>query len=192
MTQERKASISWALNRSCIFVCFFIFFVTYFAHNVAAFVSYDPKKLWKMRTLFTHLGLDEEYLFNELDKRDLFQTPKQALIPVICRRKRRKRFRGKRSGCLVRNCRRVANLPLPSVLLANVQSLDNKLDKLKASISYQQDIKNCNILCFSESWLNNDMNNIQLVDCTLYRQDRTAASGKTRGGGLCIQLVYDI
>ena len=30
------------------------------------------------------------------------------------------------------------------------------------------------------------MNNIQLAGYTLYRQDRTAASGKTRGGGLCI------
>ena len=30
------------------------------------------------------------------------------------------------------------------------------------------------------------MNNIQLPGFTLYRQDRTATSGKTRGGGLCI------
>ena len=49
-----------------------------------------------------------------------------------------------------------------------------------------RDIKNCNILCFTELWLNNDINNIQLAGYTLYRQDRTAASGKTRGDGLCI------
>ena len=30
------------------------------------------------------------------------------------------------------------------------------------------------------------MNNVQLAGYTLYRQDRTAASGKARGGGLCI------
>ena len=40
---------------------------------------------------------------------------------------------------------RGTNLPLPSVLLANVQLLKNKWDKLKARISYQRDIKNCNI-----------------------------------------------
>jgi hypothetical protein len=120
---------------------------------------------------------------------DLLQTPEQAPIPVIHRRKRRKRYRGRRSGCLVRIRRRVANLPLPSVLLTSVQSLDNKLDELKAHLSYQRDIKNCNILCFNESWLNDDMNNIQLAGYTLYRQDRTAASGKTRSGGLCIFVI---
>ena len=39
---------------------------------------------------------------------------------------------------------------------------------------------------FHESWLNDDINNIQLVGYTLYWQDRTAAYGKTRGGGLYI------
>ena len=82
--------------------------------------------------------------------------------------------------------RRVANLPLPSVLLANVKSLKNKWDELKSQISYQRDIQNCSILCFTELWLNNDIKNIQLAGYTLYRQDRTAASRKTLGGGLCI------
>ena len=109
----------------------------------------------------------------------------KALIPIIRRRKRR-RYRGRKSGCLVRIRWRVGNLPLPSILLANVQSLDSKIDKLRTCISYQRDIKNCNILCFTKSWLNEDMNNIQLGGFTICRRDRTAASGKTRGGGLCI------
>ena len=75
----------------------------------------------------------------------------------------------------------MANVPVPSILLANVQSLENKWDILKVRLSYQQDIKNCNILCFTELWLNDDIKNIQLVGYTLYRQDKTAASGKTRG-----------
>jgi hypothetical protein len=76
----------------------------------------------------------------------------------------------------------VANLPLPSILLANVQEVENKSDELKARISYQQDIKNCNILCFTESWMNDDIKNIELVGYTLCWKDRTAASGKTWGG----------
>ena len=64
----------------------------------------------------------------------------------------------------------MTNLPLPSVLLANVQSLENKWDALKEHTSYQRDIKNCNILCFTESWLNADIKNIELADYTLYRQ----------------------
>ena len=109
------------------------------------------------------------------DGRYWLQTPEQTLIPVICKRKRQKIYWGKRSGCLVRIRRRVANLPLPSVLLVNVQSLDNKLYELKSRIFYQRDTKNCNILCFTESWLNDDMNN--MAGYTLYRLDRTATSG---------------
>ncbi len=43
--------------------------------------------------------------------------------------------------------------PLPSILLANVQSLDNKMDDLRARISFQRDIRDCNIICLSETWL---------------------------------------
>ncbi|CDQ73825.1 unnamed protein product [Oncorhynchus mykiss] len=97
-------------------------------------------------------------------------------------------YRGHRAGCLVRIRRPASgNLPLPSILLANVQSLDNKLDEVRSQISYQQDIKNCNILCFTESWLNDDMDNTQLAGYTLHRLDRTAHSGKMRGG-MCMCL----
>jgi hypothetical protein len=44
-----------------------------------------------------------------------------------------------------------------------MKNLENKLDELKAQISYQKDIKNGNILCFTKSWLKDDMNNIQLA-----------------------------
>ena len=60
---------------------------------------------------------------------------------------------------------------------------------------YPINIKNCSILCFTESWLNDDMIKIQLVGFRLFRQDRTAASGKTRGAVyvyLKQQLVHDI
>ena len=75
----------------------------------------------------------------------------------------------------------MSNLPLPSVLLANVQSLDNKIDYdhvyptsgTLTVISYVSQSHGC-------------MNNIQLAGFTLYRQDRTATSGKTRGDGLGI------
>ena len=93
-------------------------------------------------------------------------------------------------GCLLRICRQSNKPPLPSILLANVQSLDNKIDDLRRILNYQREIQNCNILCFTEVWLNDDTINIQLAGYTLHQQDRTAASGKPRGGGLCI-FVYN-
>uniref|UniRef100_A0AAZ3NT85 Uncharacterized protein n=1 Tax=Oncorhynchus tshawytscha TaxID=74940 RepID=A0AAZ3NT85_ONCTS len=112
------------------------------------------------------------FFFNKQDTQDILQTPDKANIPVICKRKKH-RHRGHRAGCLVRTGRRqVGKLPLPSILLANVQSLDNKLDEVRSQISYQQDVKNCNILCFTESWLNDDMD-ILLAGYTLHRQQNS-------------------
>ena len=35
-------------------------------------------------------------------------------------------------------------------------------------------------------WLNNDTDNIELAGFSMYRQNRYATSGKTRGGGVCL------
>jgi hypothetical protein len=77
----------------------------------------------------------------------------------------------------VRICRRVGIPLLPSVLLAKVQSLENKLDDLRSRLSYQQDIKNGNILCFTELWLNNDTDNIELAGFSVHWEDKAATSG---------------
>ena len=95
--------------------------------NVATTLSYDRKELLEIRTAIPHLELDKEFLFNKLDERDLLHTTEQALIPS---------FAGERDG---KGIAEGANVLLQQ-LLANVQSQDNKLDKLKACIFYQQDI----------------------------------------------------
>ncbi len=38
-------------------------------------------------------------------------------------------------------------------ILLHVQALNNKLDGLRARISFQWDIRSCNIVCFTETWL---------------------------------------
>ena len=126
----------------------------------------------------THLELEEYFSFTESDEKDILLSREQAQIPVICVKKRRRK-RGWRSGYLLKICRQASKLPLPAVLLANVQSLENKIDGVRSRLSYQRDIKNCNILCFTRSWLNDDMDNIQLVGFTLHWQDIRAASSKT-------------
>ena len=65
-------------------------------------------------------------------------------------------------------------IPLVVTATIYVRYLGQYLDSMKL------------ILCFTKSWLNDDMNNIQLAGYTLYRQDGTVASDKTRGGGLYI------
>ncbi|XP_035760085.1 uncharacterized protein LOC118453456, partial [Neolamprologus brichardi] len=62
-----------------------------------------------------------------------------------------KEARGKCVGIRNRMRQQVHRTPLPSILLANVQSLENKLDNLR--ITFQRDVRDCNILCFTETWL---------------------------------------
>ena len=65
-------------------------------------------------------------------------------------------IRGRRTGALVRLRGRAYHPPLSSILLTNAQSFD-KVEELKARISFQRDIRDCKILCFTESWLSLDI-----------------------------------
>ena len=103
----------------------------------------------------THHHYDQEYDFPEADP--VFCPPPRTMDRIPASEpKQRRRKRGRRSGLLVRLRRRAHRAPLPSILLANVQSLDNKVDKIRARVAFQRDIRDCNILCFTETWLTRD------------------------------------
>ena len=87
MATERMADVLLALNQPFYFVLFALF-VTSLIHSVSVTISYDRKELLDIRTAITHLKLDEEFSFNESDRKDILQTPEQALIPVIRWRKK--------------------------------------------------------------------------------------------------------
>ncbi len=102
--------------------------------------------------------------------------------------RRRKKHRGKRAGIRNRLRKRAHSPPLPSILLANVQSLENKTDDLRARISFQRDIRDCNILCLTETWLTPTVPDTTVTpsdNFSVLRTDRTAEAGKTKGGGVC-------
>ncbi|KAI4894209.1 hypothetical protein NFI96_027345, partial [Prochilodus magdalenae] len=99
-----------------------------------------------------------------------------------------RRKRGKRGGLHARLKARAMRPPLPSLLLANVRSLENKLDELRARITTQREIRDCCALILTETWLSDSTPDsaIQLQTHSVHRGDRTAASGKNKGGGVCV------
>ncbi len=106
-------------------------------------------------------------------------------------RRRRKKHRGRRAGIRNRLRKRAHSPPLPSILLANVQSLENKMDNLRARISFQRDIRDCNILCLTETWLTPTVPDTAVTpsdNFSVLRMDRTAEAGKTKGGGVCFMI----
>jgi hypothetical protein len=42
-----------------------------------------------------------------------------------------------------------------------------------------------------ETWLNKDKDNVQLAGLSMYKQERSASSGKIRGGGECFFVNKD-
>ncbi len=106
-------------------------------------------------------------------------------------RRRRRRKRGRRAGILVRLRRRAFRTPLPTILLANVQSLDNKLCELRARISYQRETRDCCVICLTETWMSAMVPDsaIELTGFSVHRSDRTKElTGKSRGGGVCFYI----
>lgn len=108
------------------------------------------------------------------------------------------RKRGRRGGVKQRLKRLTGtqkSLPLPSIILANVRSLRNKLDELQANILCQWAYKEASLVCLTETWLDKT-----IVDSELsldgfgspLRLDRdTVSSMKKHGGGLCVYFNKD-
>ena len=92
---------------------------------------------------------------------------------------------------LVRLRRRAHRPPLPTILLANVQSLENKLCELHARVALQREIRDCSVICLTETWLSDEVpdNAIEPAGFSLHRADRTKQlSGKSKGGGVCFLI----
>lgn len=80
--------------------------------------------------------------------------------------------------------------PLPSILLAHVLSLQNKLDELHANVSCQWLSKDTGLICVTETWLDSTIADSQPSLSgfgTPIRLDRdTVRSQKKYGGGGCV------
>ncbi len=60
------------------------------------------------------------------------------------------------------------------------------MDDLRARISFQRDIRDCNIICLTETWLTPSVPDTAVTpsdNFSVLRMDRTAEAGKTKGGG---------
>ena len=69
MAPEEMAAVLQATKQLCYFVCFVALFVTCFVHNVYATVSYDRKEILDIRTVISHLDLDEDFSLMSLTRR---------------------------------------------------------------------------------------------------------------------------
>ena len=128
----------------------------------------------------TYICLSRPPTIFDIVSMDITQNlPKSILRP--CQR-------GKRSG---RNRKRInyCKLPLPSIILANARSKNNKADKSDALVKVHHAYKNASAI--TETWLSDKIgdSHISIDGFNLFRADRdTNTTYKSCGGG-CLWLI---
>ena len=105
--------------------------------------------------------------------------------------------RGRRGGVKRRHRQNIKQLPLPTVIFANVRSIrpngrNLNFDELCANVKYVNEFRNSCLLCFSETWLCDKITDESMsIDGfgEPFRLDREkTASGKRSGGGVCLYV----
>ncbi len=127
------AAVLRAPRKLCSFSYVLFAFLLFYVLDVVSITVYDRDTLLNIGSSVTQRKPDFEFL----NAGGLFTDMASEPFVLAARAKKRRRKRGKRAGVLVRLRRRAFRPPLPTILLANVQSLDNKLCELRARISYQ-------------------------------------------------------
>ncbi len=176
------------LNLCFNILCYVFFTFSFYTHNVCT-IYYDRRTLLDIGHHCTNL-LQDTLSTDPAWPLDILRNTKVYKGRLNNPRRRRKHH-GRRAGICNRLRKRAHSPPLPSILLANVQSLENKMDDLRARISFQRDIRDCNILCLTETWLTPMVPDTAVTpsdNFSVLRMDRTAEAGKTKGGGVCFMI----
>uniref|UniRef100_A0A3B5QBX0 Reverse transcriptase domain-containing protein n=1 Tax=Xiphophorus maculatus TaxID=8083 RepID=A0A3B5QBX0_XIPMA len=152
-----------------------------------AVTTYSRLELWDIGTQFgLHTPTKLDFIPPEL-----LRTPGTMIIPPLLprrRRRQRKQKRGKRAGVRARLQASPHKPALPSLFLANARSLVNKIDEMRLRITSRR-MDSC-VTVVTETWLDDNIPDaaVEITGRALFRADRTAASGKGRGGGLALYV----
>ncbi len=179
-----SVAVQVAPLRLCFYLLFYLLLISLFTHITSALITYDKSTLLDIGNRFTNLVQDT------LSPNPNPSWPLEILQNAENKdhRRRNKKHHGNSAGIRNRLRKRAHSPPLPSILLANVQSLENKMDDLRARISFQRDIRDCNIICLTETWLTPSVPDNAVTpsdNFSVLRMDRTAEAGKSKGGGVC-------
>ncbi len=129
------AAVLRAPRKLCSFSYVLFVILLFYVLDVVSITVYDRHTLLNIGSFVAQRKPDFEFLNAGALFTDTASEPFVWAARSRLRKCRQKR--GKRAGVLVRLKRRPLRPPLPTILLANVQSLDNKLCELRARISYQ-------------------------------------------------------
>ncbi len=113
-----------ALLRLCSYLLFYIFLVSLFTRIMSALINYDKRTLLDIGHRNTNL-LQDTLSTDPAWPLEILRSAELNNDHLNNSRRRRK-HRGRRAGIRNRLRERAHSPPLPSILCANVQSLENK------------------------------------------------------------------
>lgn len=115
-------------------------------------IHYTRDRLLELKA--SSLPLDLLVDFNPVNSEHIFNC-NNDFMRGSSSRDRSKRKRGKKGGARqrLRKLTKTNRLPLPSIVLSNVQSLKNKTDELQACVSFMHEFRDVCVLAFTETWL---------------------------------------
>ncbi len=167
------------------FAVFRMFYLLFYVLDVVSITVYDRDTLLNIGSSVAQRKPDFEFL----NAGGLFtDTASEPFVWVAQLRKRRRRRKKRKKSW---RSRQTETACFPTILLANVQSLDNKLCELRARISYQRETRDCCVICLTETWMSAMVPDsaIKLTGFSVHRSDRTKElTGKSRGGGVCFYI----
>ncbi len=170
-----------ALGKLSSFSYVLLVFLLFYVLDVVSITVYDRDTLLNIGSSIAQCKPDFEFL----NAGGLFTDTASEPFVLAARPKKRRRKRGKRAGVLVRLRRRAFRPPLSTILLANVQSLDNKLCELRARISHQRETRDCCVICLTETWMSAMVPDsaIKLMGFScIARTERKSSQGKAEAG----------
>lgn len=186
--EQREAQ---RLSRISFLAFFYLLLTGLFIPNCCSLLIYNRQELMNIWTQNSNSFIADLRLIPEISRTSEAAHSSRPGGSARRRRRERKQRRGRRGGLRAKLKLTPHRLPLPSIFLANVRSLANKMDEIRLSITNNRRIMDSNVMIFTETWLNNSCpdNAIELAGRHTHRADRIADdSGKTRGGGLCIYI----
>ena len=146
MAPKNTAEVLHSANQLCNFVIFCVFCVTYYYFLLIVYIMLLLPSLMTENSFWTSetrlLTADWNKLFpltNPTRRISCFHWNRPRSTPFAWRKEAGKG--GLISGILLRSWRPASKRPMPSILLASVQLLENKIDDLLLRLSYQRDIK---------------------------------------------------
>ncbi len=149
--EPSMAAVLRAPTKLCSFSCVLLIILLFFVLDVYTLIAYGRHTLLEIGSTVAHRKPDFEFL----NAVALFTNT--AVEPFVWatqpRRRKHRRKRGKRAGIFVKPRCSGFQPSLPTILLANVQSLDNKLCELRARIFYQRETRDCCVICLTETWM---------------------------------------